>query len=82
MEAALFTLAAAVLILTTALVVLAGSAVTEFARLARTRLGHEMLAADEGKKASRARVVDAAPVPPERPSSNGYTDVPGDMDGA
>jgi hypothetical protein len=82
MEAALFTLAAAVLILTTALVVLAGSAVTEFARLARTRLGHEMLAADEGKKASRARAVDAAPAPPERPVSNGYTDVPGDMDGA
>lgn len=82
MEATLFTLAATVFILATALVVLARSAVAEFARLARTRLGHEMLAADEGKKASRARAVDGAPANHERPPSSGYSDVPGDMDGA
>lgn len=80
MEAALFSLAAAVLILTVALVVLAGSVVTEMARLARTRLGHEMLAHPPAPRSVSRPTVDAQPAVPER--AGGYTDVPTDMDGA
>lgn len=83
MEAALFTLAASVLVLTVALVVLAGAAVTEFSRLARTRLGHELLSDEQVKTRRSEPVVDAAPPAPERPSkTTGYREVPADMDGA
>lgn len=82
MEAALFSLAAAVLVLSVALVVLAGSAVHELARLARIRLGQEVMASEAPKRTLSEPVVDAPPPRNERPRRAVLEDVPSDMDGA